>query len=230
MVALSPLVNRPGASCCIIAWLVCEKLIRYSSGIGLFIGPSMQLHMRFGAPRDQSRKGIERYLGRPVQREFMHLVERSVHQPREQALGPWVPPYEPSHEVTDRRVFAERNERAEVAIAPRRQRFAAQPSLDLLDEMHGLLVRCLRAGWDITARMTCPRASGTVADDEYVFVARRLQRRQHDELVDTGALETVKIREDIRCLDPGRPDHELGRNESPVRKLHSSRADLRDLR
>src|SRR4029077_20433604 len=64
------------------------ELVRYSSGIGLFIGPSMQFHMRFGAPRDQSRKGIEGYLGRPVQREFMHLVERSVHQPREQALDP----------------------------------------------------------------------------------------------------------------------------------------------
>jgi hypothetical protein len=57
----------------------------------------MQLHMRLGAPRDQSRNGIERYLGRPVQREFMHLVERSVHQSREQALDPEATPHEAAH-------------------------------------------------------------------------------------------------------------------------------------
>src|SRR3984893_6130667 len=115
-------------------------------------------------------------------------------------------------------------------IAPRPQRCASQPSLDLLDEMRGLLVRCLRAGWNITARMTCPRASSTVTRDEYVFVARRLQRRQHDQLVDAGTLEAGKIREDIRRLDSGRSDYECGRNESPARKLHPGRADLRDLR
>src|ERR1700731_1991436 len=96
--------------------------------------------------------------------------------------------------------------------------------------MRGLLVRCLRARWDITARMTCPLAGGTVADDKYVFVARRLQGRQHDQLVAAGALEAVKSREDIRRLDPGRPDDELSGNEGPARKRYSSRADLRDLR
>jgi hypothetical protein len=77
--------------------------------------------------------------------------------------------------------------------------------------------------------MTRPCAGGTVANNEYIFIARRLQRLSYDELVAAGALEAIKIREYLGRLDAGRPDHELGRNEAAVRQPHSSCAHLSDL-
>src|SRR5262245_57098609 len=170
------------------AWLVCEKLVRYSSGIGLFIGASMQLHVRLGAPRDQSRKGIERHLDRPVQRKFMHLVERLVHQPREQALDPEATPDEPAHQASDGRIFTERHKRDEIPVAPGLERLARQAPLDLLEHMGRLLVRRLGARWNVLARFLFPCAGRTVADDENPLVARSLQSGCDDQLVEMVSL------------------------------------------
>src|SRR4051812_35943682 len=41
---------------------------------------SMELHVRLGPPHDQARQRVQRHLGKAVQRQFMHLVEREVHQ------------------------------------------------------------------------------------------------------------------------------------------------------
>ena len=48
--------------------------------------PSVQLDDRLGAARQHARQGVEDDLARPVQRHLVHLVERAVHQAREQAL------------------------------------------------------------------------------------------------------------------------------------------------
>src|SRR5438045_1355781 len=47
---------------------------------------SMQLDVRLGPPRQHGCDGLQRNLDRSVEREFMHLVQRHVHQPREIAL------------------------------------------------------------------------------------------------------------------------------------------------
>ena len=46
-------------------------------------------------PRDQPRQRVERHLRQAVQREFVHLVERHVHQPREQPSTIRLPPTSP---------------------------------------------------------------------------------------------------------------------------------------
>src|SRR4029453_530629 len=160
----------------------------------------------------------------------MHLVKRAVHKAREQALDPELAAHQSSHQGANRRILAERNQRTEIAIVPGLQRVAGESSLHLPDEVCGLLVRRLGARRDITARMIRPCAGGTVADDEYVFVARRLQRLRDDELVAAGALEAIKIRKYVGGLDASRPDHELGRDDAAVRQPHSSCSYLSNLR
>src|SRR5438093_558303 len=155
----------------------------------------MQFHMRFGAPRDQSRKGIERYLGRPVQREFMHLVERSVHQARKQALDPEATPHEAAHQASDRRILTKRHKRAEIPVMPRRERLARQPSLDLLEGVRRLLVCRLGSGRNVLARLAMPGTGCAVADDETVLVAGCLQARCDDQLVEAVRLQTVEALE-----------------------------------
>src|SRR4030095_2619189 len=117
----------------------------------------------------------------------MHLVKRAVHKAREQSLDPEVATHQSSHQGANRRILAERNQRTEIAIVPGLQRVAGQSSLHLPNEVCGLLVRRLGARRDITARMIRPFAGGTVADDEYVFVARRLQRLRYHEAGGCGA-------------------------------------------
>ena len=81
-------------------------------------------------------------------------------------------------------------------------------------------MRGLRPGRDILAFLAGPRAGGAVAERKNVLVARRLQRRQHDELVDAIGFQTVEVFEHVGCLHTGRPHHELGRNERPRCQLH----------
>jgi hypothetical protein len=64
--------------------------------------PSMQLHVRFGAASNQSSKRVQGHLRRTVQRIFVQLVERTVHEASEQAFNPKVPAEKPSHQASDR--------------------------------------------------------------------------------------------------------------------------------
>src|SRR5215210_4059657 len=158
--------------CCIIAWLVCEKLVMYPSGTALLISASMQLHMWLSAPRNQSRGRIEHHLGRPVQREFMHFVERPVHEPREQAVDPQAAARKSAHQAADCRILTERHKRAEIPVVPGLEGLAGQPSPDLLEHVCGLLVRRLSSGRNVAARLSVPGAGRAVADDKDVLVAR----------------------------------------------------------
>src|SRR5262245_1953170 len=141
----------------------------------------------------------------------MQLVERAVHEASEQPLDPQVPAQKSTHQVSNRRILAQGDEGAEIAIAPRLRRLAGQAPPDLLHQMRGLLVRSLRTGRNICVGTILPWASRTVAERKNVLVARCLKCRQYDELVDAIGLKTIQVTQKIRCLHAGRPDHQLSR-------------------
>src|SRR4029077_11717600 len=62
---------------------------------------SMQLHVWLGAAHDETRQGVERHLGKTMQRQFVHLVEREVHYSREPAFDHQAAAGEPAHHVAD---------------------------------------------------------------------------------------------------------------------------------
>src|SRR3984893_17787561 len=101
----------------------------------------MQLHVRLRAPSDQPAERVERHLDGPMERIFVHLVERAIHQAREKPLDPQVAAEQSAHQIADRGVLTERDQRSEIAIAPWLHRLALKTPPDLLDEMHRLLVR-----------------------------------------------------------------------------------------
>src|ERR1700745_18646 len=90
------------ARCSISDWLACVELERYSTGTELFIASSMQLHVRFGAASNHPSKRVQGHFGWTVQRIFVQLVERTVHEASEQALNPKIPAEKPSHQASDR--------------------------------------------------------------------------------------------------------------------------------
>ncbi len=96
--------------------------------------------------------------------------------------------------------------------------------------MRRLLVRGLRARRHELAVAAEPRARRAVADREHVVVARRLQRRPHDELVDAVRLETVEVRQHVRRLDAGRPHDQLRRDDLAGREAHAVGQHLGDAR
>ena len=95
----------------------------------------MQLDVRLGAPRDQPRQRVQRHLREPVQREFVHLVERLVHEPREAAFEHQVAADQGAHHVAHGAEFAQRHQRAEIALVIVAQRLAREPALDLRDHV-----------------------------------------------------------------------------------------------
>src|SRR6478736_9435991 len=78
---------------------------------------SMQLHVWLGAAHDETRQGVERHLGKTMQRQFVHLVEREVHHSREPAFDHQAAAGEPAHHVADGAELTQRDERTEVAVA-----------------------------------------------------------------------------------------------------------------
>src|SRR5215207_8938060 len=80
---------------------------------------SMQLHARVRPAGERAGDDIQGDLRRPVQGLLVHLVERLVHQPREGALDQEALAAQEAHQAADRAIGAERNERAEIAVAER---------------------------------------------------------------------------------------------------------------
>src|SRR5215207_1332416 len=82
----------------------------------------VQLHLRLGAPGDQPCQRVEHNLCRAVEGELMQFVERIIYEARHDALDEQTAANETSHEVADRRIFAERDKRTPVFVAPVPQR------------------------------------------------------------------------------------------------------------
>src|SRR6266436_4472250 len=101
--------------------------------------------MWLGAPRHGSRDGIEPDLQGAVQRRFVHLVKRSIHQAGEISLDEQTSAGENAHQAADRAEFAERYQRPEVAISEGLDRLPGQSARNLFQQMRGLLMRRLGA-------------------------------------------------------------------------------------
>ena len=129
----------------------------------------------------------------------MEKAQRAVHDAGNQTFHEDAPAEQKSHQIPDRAPLAERNEGAEVAVCIRPRRLASKPQLDLADHMRGFLMRGLGARRH-RARRARPRAGGTVADREHGGIARRLQRRVYDELIDAVDLEPVEVAQNRRTL------------------------------
>ena len=64
--------------------------------------------------------------------------------------------------------------------------------------------------------------TGAVADSKHISIACRLEGLRHDELIAPVRLEAIEILQKIRRFDPGRPDHQLRRNEVAVSETDPS--------
>src|SRR5437764_12344247 len=189
----------------------------------------MQFDLRLRAPGKSAPQRAEEYLDAAVQGIFVHLVKGAIHQPRQISLDEDVLANQKAHQAADGAVFAERDERTEVAVDERLELLAREPAAQLLDEMRGLLMSRLsprRHRRRVPFAWTC-RA---VADGENVGIGARLQRRRDDQLVAAVDIEPVEVAEELRPLDAGGPHHELGGDELAARQAHAFGPHLAHLR
>jgi hypothetical protein len=95
------------------------------------------LHVRvdsFGQPQQRGARGA-------MQRELVSAVKHGVAQLCEAALDETAPEKSEPTQCPEGVVVAERDQRAEIAEAEWRHRFApAQPIWQMADQMHGLLI------------------------------------------------------------------------------------------
>ncbi len=163
-----------------------------------------------------------------VQRQLVELVERHIHQPRERALDQQAAADQTPHQIADGRIFAERDQRAEIAVAERLERPAGEAVLDLAQHVAGLLMR--RLGARRHGRVAAePWAGGAIAERENVVVARGLQSRAHHQLVDPVGLEPADLLQGLGRLDAGGPHDQLGVDDAAVGELHAGRQHRTDL-
>src|SRR5687767_5206880 len=123
----------------------------------------MQLHMRHRPPRDHPRQGIEYDFGRTVQGKLVLLVQKIIHEPRNEAFYEKAASHQLSHQASDSPIFAKRDERASVLIVKFGQSLSAETSPHLLSQMCCLLMRRLRA-WRHRPIASMPLAFRAVAD------------------------------------------------------------------
>src|SRR6516225_2142660 len=151
----------------------------------------MQLHLRLGAAINQTHGGVERDLDKAVQRIFVHLVERHIHEAREVAFDKEALADQFAHQTADRAVLAERHQRTEVAIMPGLKRLPHELSPQLFRQMRRLLVCRLSARRHDGVAFR-PRTGGAITDRKNIVVARGLQRLANDELMEGISFKTIK--------------------------------------
>ena len=180
-------------------------------------GSSMQLHMRFRAARNDAREGFECNLGKPVQRQLVHLVEPLVHRAGERTLDRQAAADRRAHHAADGADgadLAQRDQRAEIALAAgdrRRSYDRAGTSTSWLPTMRrtpgagapsrrggaGSRARAVRIGGDSRSLSGCPSSSAARKTGP-VFELNR-PRAPH-------TLVTVAARSCRRCRRACRPD------------------------
>ena len=140
-------------------------------------------------------------------------------------------PDEAAHQVADRRVLAERDERAEIAIPPLGQRLgSASRALICLTMCDACwCADCARGGTSVPSLPSHGQAAQSPIAKMF-SIARGLQRRQHHELIDAVGLEPVEVLEEIGRLDAGRPHDQLGGNDLAGREPDAVGEHLRHAR
>src|SRR5215831_4389099 len=89
-------------------------------------------------------------------------------------------------------------------------------------------MRCLRARRHRSG-CACTRAGGAVTDREHGGIARRLQCRLDDQLIDAIDLQTVEAPQDLWRFDTCRPYDKLRVDEGAVGQAETLLRDLRRL-
>ena len=88
----------------------------------------MQFDLRLRGPGKSARQRAEEYLEAAVQGIFVHLVKGAIHQPRQISLDKDVLANQKAHQAADGAVFAERDERTEVAVDERLELLSREPA------------------------------------------------------------------------------------------------------
>jgi hypothetical protein len=177
----------------------------------------MQFHR--GAGAGAAHEWAEQGPAAAIERRFMHLGERAIHQPGEIPFDEKAAADQEAHKAADRAEFAERNQRAEIAIDEGSQGPVRKDLVQLFDHELRHLVRGLRARRNRLFRAG-PQTGRAVADGEDMVVSRGLQGRADDKLVDPVGFEPVDIGQKSRRLHAGAPDDQLRTNDLPVGKPH----------
>src|SRR6185312_6200132 len=115
----------------VFIWL-CKAVSSTATRLNELAAALVQLDLRLGTPRQQTRDAIERHLDGAMQRHFVHLIQRAIHYFREPAFDAHRLAGDEAHQIADRRIIAERNQRTKVAILEGRQlRVAVDAALKL---------------------------------------------------------------------------------------------------
>src|SRR6516162_6414165 len=102
----------------------------------------MQLHLRAGAMRQSAGEDAEHRAWGAVERPLVQEAQRAVHDLRKYALDEDAAAKQETHQVADSGPFAERHQRAEIAICVRPQRLAAQAPQSPIANTLGSRVVC----------------------------------------------------------------------------------------
>src|SRR5215211_6204619 len=177
----------------------------------------MQLDPGLGSTGQSAGDRLEDHPPCTKQGHLVYPIERSIHHACKIAFNHELLSRQKTHKVTDGAVFAQRDQGSEVAVVKPLQRLAVQTTSHLFCEMGGLLAGGLgpRRDGPCLSRIG---ETGAVADSKHISIACRLEGLRHDELIAPVRLEAIEILQKIRRFDPGRPDHQLRRNEVAVSK------------
>ena len=183
----------------------------------------MKLDARLETAPQESSNRVERDTRVTVDRDLMQLVERCVHDARDDSLDHHLAADQPPHQIADRGQLAERYERTVVVKAESRQGLSRKTRPHRFDQHRRLLMRRLRARRHQQAFVSRldPRARGTIAERKNVGVARCLQRRLHDQLIVAIDFEPIQIGEPRRCFDSRCPNDEIGGKELAACSTHT---------
>lgn len=93
------------------------------------------------------------------------------------------------------------------------------------DQMYRHLAPSLRTRWDQEAFIG-PSAGGTITQLEDAIVGRSLQGVANVQPADLFTLQTGNAFQQIRCLDPGSPEHQFCRDGPSACQQHALRQDF----
>ena len=113
----------------------------------------------------------------------MHFIEGSIHPTRKVTLDQKATADQGPHQATDRAVFPERYQRAEIAVSEFGEGPPFQQMAQLLDHEIRLLMSGLGARRYVL-RKARARTGRAIPNRKNIVVACRLQRRPHRQLVD----------------------------------------------
>lgn len=174
----------------------------------------MQLQGRAQHPVDAAHQHDEAGLDVAVQGDLVHPVERDVNQTGDVALHHHGTAHQVAHQAAHGGETAQGYQRTVVVVEVGLELATVHLGQDVLERLGRHLVGRLGARrHELAVRL---RTGGAVTDDEDVLVTGSLQSLFHHQLVDAVGLKTGDILHEVRCLDTGRPHHQVRFNQLAI--------------